>query len=77
VLVKSKHNIVQTYWFLCKPDADEPELERLLVLDSDFQLLLGYPGSHGQPGRAEVNCITEERVNKQASILAATECPDN
>jgi hypothetical protein len=31
VLEKSRHNIVQTYWFLRKPDPDEPELERLLV----------------------------------------------
>jgi hypothetical protein len=31
VLGKSKHNIVQTYRFLCKPDPDKPALERLLV----------------------------------------------
>ena len=31
VLAKSKHDIVQTYRFLRKPDADEPQLERLLV----------------------------------------------
>jgi len=31
VLVKSKHDIVQTYRFLRKPDTDEPELERLLM----------------------------------------------
>jgi hypothetical protein len=31
VLLRSKHNIVQTYLFLRKPDPDEPELERLLV----------------------------------------------
>ena len=31
VLLRSKHDIVQTYWFLRKPDPDEPELERLLV----------------------------------------------
>jgi hypothetical protein len=31
VLGKSRHNIVQTYRFLRKPDPDKPELERLLV----------------------------------------------
>ena len=31
VLVRSKHNIVQTYRFRREPDPDEPELERLLV----------------------------------------------
>jgi hypothetical protein len=31
VLGKLKHNIVQTYRFLCKPDLDKPALKRLLV----------------------------------------------